>query len=335
MIIKRSALPFAAFASAAIIAGSASAQEPPGPRGTWSLTFENDLFGGGDGDYTNGVRFDYVSPRNRLTAMGRFGRDNLGWLTDAGDWYESFALGQNIYTPDDISLPVPEPDDRPYGGYLYFGYALSADRGDRLDTIEIDLGVVGPASLAEQSQTLVHNIIGAQDPKGWDTQIENEPGIRIIYERKYRYGADLPIPVLDLSVDAAPHFNIALGNVDTSAGVGGTVRFGQDLGDDYGPPRVRPAVSSPGFFRNEDDFSWYLFAGVEGRVVGRNIFLQGNTFGGVDGVTINRFVGDVQVGAALQFGRVEFAYTHVIRTEEYAGQDGFSNFGSLNVRARF
>lgn len=324
----------AAFA-AALAVSPAAAQEPPGARGTWSLTFENDIFGGSDRDYTNGVRFDYVSPRNRLTALGRLGRNNLGWLTDADKWYESFALGQNIYTPDDISMPIPEPDDRPYAGFLYVGYGLSADRGDRLDTLQLEVGMVGPASLAEQSQSLVHNLIGAQDPKGWDTQLENEPGFRLIYERKYRYGADIPVPLLDLSVDAAPHFNIALGNVDTSAGIGGTVRIGQDLADDYGPPRVRPAVSSPGFFRNEDDFSWYLFAGVEGRVVGRNIFLEGNTFGGVDGVTINRFVGDVQVGAALQFGRVELAYTHVIRTEEYAGQEGPSNFGSVNLRARF
>ncbi len=324
----------AAFA-AALAVSPAAAQEPPGARGTSSLTFENDIFGGSDRDYTNGVRFDYVSPRNRLTALGRLGRNNLGWLTDADKWYESFALGQNIYTPDDISMPIPEPDDRPYAGFLYVGYGLSADRGDRLDTLQLEVGMVGPASLAEQSQSLVHNLIGAQDPKGWDTQLENEPGFRLIYERKYRYGADIPVPLLDLSVDAAPHFNIALGNVDTSAGIGSTVRIGQDLADDYGPPRVRPAVSSPGFFRNEDDFSWYLFAGVEGRVVGRNIFLEGNTFGGVDGVTINRFVGDVQVGAALQFGRVELAYTHVIRTEEYAGQEGPSNFGSVNLRARF
>lgn len=113
MTHKRSTSPLAAIAIAVASAFPALAQEQPGERGTWSLTFENDVFGGSDRDYTNGVRVDYVRPRNRLTAFGRFGRDNLDWFTDSGDWYESFAIGQNIYTPEDISDPVPPPASAP------------------------------------------------------------------------------------------------------------------------------------------------------------------------------------------------------------------------------
>ena len=66
-----------------------------------------------------------------------------------------------------------------------------------------------------------------------------------------------------------------------------------------------------------------------------NIFIEGNTFGGVDGVEPNRFVADIQAGIAVQLGRVELSYTQVLRTEEYAGQDGMSLFGSVNLRTRF
>ncbi|MAS43408.1 MAG: hypothetical protein CML46_03040 [Rhodobacteraceae bacterium] len=323
---------------------SAPTQEPAAPeagpdadaRGTWSVTFENDIFGDEDRDYTNGVRLDYVTPRNNLSAAGRLAKRGLyGWFSDASDWYGLYTLGQNIYTPSDISLKTPPKTDRPYAGFLYLGAGVAADRGDRLDTLSVEIGIVGPSSLAEESQTIVHEIIGAQEPRGWHNQLDDELGLRLLYERKWKFSADVPVPAFDLSVDWASNVTVALGNVDTSLAIGGVARLGQDLADDYGPPRVRPAVASPGFFRNEDDFSWYVFAGAEGRLVGRNIFIEGNTFGGVDGVEPNRFVADIQAGIAVQLGRVELSYTQVLRTEEYAGQDGMSLFGSVNLRTRF
>ncbi len=306
-----------------------------GEGGFFSITVENDIFSGTDRDYTNGLRLDYISEKNDLTAAGRYARRNLSWLSDAKDWYEVYALGQNMFTPSDITDPTPAHGQRPYAGFLYGSFGVSADRGDRLDTMAIDLGVVGDPSLAERSQKVVHDIIDADKPVGWDQQLEEEPGFRLLYERKYRYGYQLPFSVLGFGFDAAPHANVALGTIDTSAGMGLTVRFGQHLSDDYGPPRVRPAVAGPGFFNGDRLFSWYLFAGAEGRVTGRNIFLEGNTFGGVDGVTINRFGADLQLGAAVQLGPVEMSYTHVLRTEEYAAQDRFGGFGSVNIRADF
>lgn len=114
-------------------------EEPPAPdlplaadadaRGTWSLTWENDIFGNDDRDYTNGVRLDYVTPRNNLTAAGRLAKRGLyGWFSDADDWYEFYTLGQNMYTPADISLRNPPKDDRPYAGFLYGGFGVAADR---------------------------------------------------------------------------------------------------------------------------------------------------------------------------------------------------------------
>lgn len=304
--------------------------------GTFSLTFENDLFGDSDQNYTNGVRISYVTPRNDLPLVARFARRNLGWLTDAEDWYGTFALGQNMYTPEDLSRVPPDPDDRPYAGFLYASFGIAADRGDRLDTIALDLGVVGPASQADWAQTRVHDAFGFDEPRGWDYQLENEPGVRLLYERKYRFGYDFNLPVIDLAVDAAPHFGLALGNVDTSAAAGLTLRVGDKLRDNYGPPRVRPALAGPGFYEEDSGFGWYLFAGAEGRVVGRNIFLEGNTFrdGGPD-VDPNRLVADLQAGVALQFGGYELSYTHVFRSPEFEGDDGFSDFGSLTVSAKF
>ena len=103
-------------------------------------TFENDIFGDEDRDYTNGVRLDYVTPRNNLSAAGRLAKRGLyGWFSDASDWYGLYTLGQNIYTPSDISLKTPPKTDRPYAGFLYLGAGVAADRGDRLDTIALEV----------------------------------------------------------------------------------------------------------------------------------------------------------------------------------------------------
>jgi hypothetical protein len=342
----KAATPVAALCFLGMTALPAIAEEPDGPittrhpyavseGGTFSITFENDLFGNSDRNYTNGARISYVTPRNDLPWIGRVARRNLGWLTDAEDWYTTFSLGQNIYTPEDLSLVPPDPDDRPYAGYLYASFGIVADRGDRLDTIALDVGVVGPASQADYVQRLVHDALGLDDPKGWSYQLENEPGLRLLYERKYRFGYNFNLPVIDLAVDAAPHYALALGNVDTSAAAGLTVRIGDKLRDNYGPPRVRPAVAGPGFYESDSGFGWYLFAGAEGRAVARNIFIEGNTWRDSPGVDPKRLVADLQAGVALQFGSYEIAYTHVFRSPEFDGDDGFNDFGSLTVSAKF
>lgn len=321
-------------------AAQEAAKQPAFPHaisegGTYSFTYENDVFAGNDRDYTNGVRADYLTPRNDLPLWGRVARRNLGWLTDANEWYATYGLGQNIYTPSDISLADPPAGERPYAGFLYGSVGIVADRGDRLDTIALDFGVVGPASQSDDVQRIVHAIIDSPDPKGWDHQLRNEPGFRLLYERKYRFLYDFGLDLLDLDVDAAPNLSVALGNVDTSAGAGLTLRIGDNLDDNYGPPRVRPAVAGPGFFETADGLGWYLFAGAEGRLVGRNIFVEGNTFRDSRGVEANLLVADFQAGMALQYGPVEMTYTHVLRSPEVKGEKSFAEFGSVNFRFKF
>lgn len=338
---RRAALLLAATLS--LSSAPALAEERAAPLesdgGALSVTIENDLLTGTDRDYTSGVRLDYITGKNDLSALGRLIRRQLAAATRAKSWYETYAIGQNIYTPSDIAAPAPQPGERPYAGFLYASFGLSADRGDRLDSFAIDIGVTGDASLAERTQKLVHDVIDAAKPVGWSTQLDEEVAFRILYERKYRRGFGFDVPILGqavgLEVDALPHANLALGTVDTSAALGATLRLGVDLADDYGPPRVRPAVGAPGFFRADNNFRWYVFAGAEGRVVARNMFLEGNLFDGREGVTIHPVVVDLQVGAAIAFGGVELSYTHVMRSEEYAEQDRWAAFGSLNLRTKF
>lgn len=328
-------------AIALFLGASAVAQEPDADtRGTFSATYENDVFAGTDRGYTNGVLFQYISAEDQVPDFLEPVQDNLSWLTGADKWHWSIGLGQNMYTPQDLTDPDPPLDDRPYAGFLYASIGLIADdnRPDVgiLDVFQLDIGVAGPASLAEKTQVFVHDLIDTTDPLGWDTQIENEVAFRLLYERIWKTGSDKnDIPLIGLSYDITPHLGGALGTAETYAGAGIGFRIGDDLEDDYGPPRVRPALGGPGFFVDKDGFSWYVFSGIAGRAVARDMFVEGNLFQDSRGADLEHFQADFQSGVAIQVFRTEFAFTYVVRSPQFKGQEHFSKFGSLNARFRF
>ena len=100
--------------------------------------------------------------------------------------------------------------------------------------------------------------------------------------------------------------------------------------------RVRPALPGTGFFEiPEKKWSWSLFGGVEGRLVGRNIFLDGNTFRDSYSVDKNYAVGDANAGVALTYDQMRISYTLVYRTKEFETQDENTVFGALNLGYRF
>ena len=127
----------------------------------------------------------------------------------------------------------------------------------------------------------------------------------------------------------------SLGNVLTEASAGLTLRVGSNLGGDYGPPRIRPSLAGAGFFAPAGTFSAYLFAGVQGRAVARNIFLDGNSFEDSPSVDKKHFVADFQAGVVMQFNDIQLAYTFVTRTKEFETQDDRQTFGALSVSFKF
>lgn len=304
-----------------------------------TLQFDNDMFGGTDRHFTNGMRAAWLSPEGGAPEFIRDAASFVPFFKATRRMRMSFSVGQNIYTPEDIALTDPPADDRPYAGWLFTGIGLVAENGPTLDKLELDIGVVGPYSLADEVQTKWHKLIGITEPRGWNTQLKTEPGFALFYERSFRKFYELPlhdiIPIENLGVDMTPHVGGALGNVFTHGAVGLTVRFGDDLPNDFGPPKIRPNLPGSDFFVPDDSFGWYLFAGAEGRLIGRNIFLDGNTFRDSRSVDKKYVVGDIQMGFAITFLRARLAFTQVFRSPEFDGQEGFNSFGSAALSVRF
>lgn len=319
------------------------AQEAPpsGLSGTWTIQIENDRFADTDRHYTHGSRLAWVS--DKTTGGLPWVRELLATLYPFAEMRGGrigFALGQNIYTPEDIRRSDLIQGDRPYAGWLYGAASVYAEtkqpmlgtRFDVLDTVELQLGMVGPASLAEPTQKFVHKLIDTTRPNGWDNQLKNEPGIALLAERKWRTP---PLVLGGVEMDAIPHVGAALGNVYTHANAGGTLRIGRNLWLDYGPPHIQPALSGLEAVNPGGDWGFYLFAGGEGRAIGRNIFLDGNTFADSHSVDKRSFVGDFNVGAALIWRGVRVAYTHIVRTREFDGQREPDAYSAVSLSVRF
>jgi lipid A 3-O-deacylase len=310
----------------------AFAAEKP-EAGTLSLLFENDLFYDTDRNYTNGVRAAWLTGPDRTPAHAARAARWFPLFPGGGTLRASYAVGQNMYTPRDIRTANPPRDDRPYAGWLYGSVGLIAETGQRLDQLELTLGVVGPAALAEQAQTTIHGFTNSNAPRGWDTQLGNEPGVVLAYQRSWRGFVSESVSGLDF--DVKPHAGGALGNVFTYGNVGLMLRLGERLPLDYGPPRIQPSLTGSGYFLPRDGFGWYGFFGVEARGVARNIFLDGNTFRDSRGVDKQPLVGDLQFGVAATFRNLRLSYTHVLRTREFKGQSEHADFGAFSLSARF
>ncbi|HEX4889466.1 MAG TPA: lipid A deacylase LpxR family protein [Alphaproteobacteria bacterium] len=322
----------------AFVVFTSSAMAAPA-GGVINVQAENDLFAGaGDRHFTNGVRLSWFTPPETHPERLINTAAKLPFFEPGTRLRFAFGMGQNMFTPEDISRRDPDPADRPYAGWLYGSIGMTSESAGclpgnsgrcLLESLELDLGMVGPASLARQTQRKWHGLINVEKPEGWRHQIKNEPGAVLFYERKLR--ARVRDLTDGLQYDFTPHIGGALGNVYTYGAAGATVRLGDGLPRDYGPPRIRPSLPGSGFFEPNGGLAWYLFAGFEARAVARNIFLDGNSFTDSRSVDRKPLTGDLQGGLVFTAGRVRLSVTEVLRSEEFKGQDKPDIFGAISL----
>lgn len=306
-------------------------------RSYLSLAHENDLLAGsGDKFYTSGSQITYFDVDARTPRVIQMVADK--WLGfDVGNaTLTSFTMGQKIFTPQDIRIASEQFGDRPWAGWLYGTVGLANVYKDHVDQFGITLGIVGPWSGSEHTQKFIHKYVSeSPKPMGWDNQLHTEPGLVLSWDRRWPVWREISWKGYGLQFE--PSVSFALGNIYTYGGTGMTVTFGpnQHVVQDT-PPRLSPSLPGTGYFDVPDTgWSWYLFSGVNGRVVARNIFLDGNTFRDSYSVDKKILVGDANAGLAFTLGDTRIAYTLVYRTKEFDGQDDPSIFGSVSLTQRF
>lgn len=334
-------------------------------RGEFRLYEENDLFNPfsepTDRYYTQGLRVEYLSSSDGADANFLPGISHADWcrLLCGGPSVDSevntgYAIGQNMYTPADITIAAAQPYDRPWAGFLYASriarvsyddYELRARRQDR---IELTLGVVGPASLAGPTQIRWHRLIGADRPNGWDNQLRNEPILQLRYETALRWPHDE-----GGHIDFVVRGRGNLGNVLVSIEAEATVRIGWNLsGFGVGPiPPPPPPPLAPGAVeeatpaRAQTRTRWlasgnlFLRAGIKG--IAHNIFLDGNSFVDND-IRVDRtpFVPEVAAGVELNLvGPAWLSFQFIHRGSEFRNwlgrQAPGQEFGAITLAVVF
>jgi len=311
------------------------------PKSFISLQLENDAFSLinylGDHYYTHGTSLSILKvkePPKWLKIASKYTpfRKKTNGLN-----LTQYTLGQKIFTPNNTSSSSVVLNDRPYAGYLYYGIStLSHTRySDSIDyghLVEITFGLVGPSALGQETQAFIHSIIKKNGPNGWNNQLKNELTVGVTYSRLWR----MIKPVTNnLMIGINRHDSIALGNAYTYLASGVMLRFGKNLKKDVSPPTIRPGFPGLPYFQATNKTNWYFYFGIEGRLVLRNIFLDGNSFTNSLSVDKEPLVGDTQLGVVFMFGDTRISASKIYRTDEFKTQEEKDIFGEINLSIRY
>lgn len=310
----------------------------------FTFYLENDYFGGTDRHYTNGAKLAWLSAD--LTTWGREGWrqslvEALPFVNRPGAQKNfGVAFGQNMYTPDDTDLAIPDPTDRPYAGWSYLEFSFIAKTARVMDALSLQVGLIGPQSYAHETQEAVHKWIRSDQAQGWAYQLKNEVGVNVVYQRRWRMFARGARDAV--GIDVVPHAGVSVGNVQTFANVGATARLGFNLPSDFGTELIAGGAVTNSPLDDHDPrmgtrrgMSLFLFGGVDGRAVARDIFLDGNTW--VDSPSVDKepLVGDSYWGAGLVLAKWQITYTYVVRSKEFETQREVNEFGSITLSRAF
>lgn len=295
---------------------------------------------GVDKAYSNGLKLSFVAAENDIPNWAKpvinrsetFRNALKGSQTNFG-----VAIGQQIYTPTDTKTTDLIQDDRPYAGWLYVAFSTQFKTEHRSHSVELDLGIIGPESGAENVQNGFHKVIGVEGTYGWQHQLATEPTLQMSYQQRLRF-FELTDSNKNKYFDVLPFFGGAVGNVSIDATTGAIVRFGTDLPDDFGPTRPS-AIDGDNFVPAEEGKtqkkSFYVFASGRGIAVGRNIFLDGNTFKSSHRVTKYPFILETEFGFVAAYSHLSLAWRFVTRSPEFEQRSTVNSFASVSIGYTF
>ncbi|WP_143247494.1 lipid A deacylase LpxR family protein [Agaribacterium haliotis] len=307
-----------------------------GAKHWYLLTFENDLFVFSDDGFTNGLAFAWgygpyssldVLPSPRWlkqfnSALGLYHKSDLKLAT-------GYAVAQGMYTPDDIEDPELIEDDRPYAGSLLWKSQSRAYGKTRSNSRGLVLGIVGPAAMAEQAQTFIHDITNGTKPMGWDNQIANEAVFRVDAEHIRRLFATQST---GLNADIISYSLAGLGNLRSDVGTGLVFRLGDALGSNYAyvdPDPARGATAATEHLGK--DFDWQLQFALYARYVFNDITLDGNTFRDSHSVDLINEQALLSAGVSINKGRWGLLFSMLKGTDSFEQQKTDTAWGAVSI----
>lgn len=319
-------------------------------RATWRFEFDNDIFFKSDNNFSSGLSLQWHSAAasgwEAVLDVPKFVRHlgkRIPTLTGKGLVYRaSLAIGHVIQTPDDLSRRDLIKEDVPYAGVLTLQATGYAYNNDEFRGFEITAGIVGPLSLAEPAQIVLHKLLHCSVPQGWDNQLANEPLINFNYMRKVKiWHEGRPAGI---SFDTAINGNAGLGNLFTQASAALEMRLGHNMpgGFVYVPDPIGYSMHYQATLKpaRPSASSFYGSLVLRGTALAHIIFLDGNSYRDCHRIDRNPLVGQIITG--LHYERRHWgvhlcalASNAVVDTRKATAAEKSELVGSITIERRF
>ncbi len=288
-----------------------------------SYMMENDSPVDTDFSYTHGARFStlFYRPNTEGSLL------NIPF-TDYKNTnnFLSVAYSNQIYTPAKLNKIYRIRDDRPYAGYSYMEFGLHQTTKSSLNSLSIEIGMVGPSTDMDILQRTIHDLIETKKVCGWDYQLEDEYIFQLNYLRKDRYSYD---SLYGYENDLISYYGANLGNKYIKASGGTLYRIGDNITDDFGVNSMNEANHSsvpikPGANRTDNSLFFNFGAGVN--LIARDIFLDGDTSMGSHYVDKKNFTAYVMAGFTYSYKQYKLDFFHNYYTEDYDQRDSHRTY---------
>lgn len=296
-----------------------------------NIYFDNDIIVNTDSQYTEGLKISnvYFMPEVESDFL------KIPYIhDDKKAHFLSFGLVHQMYTPADINESKLIVDDRPYAGWFYLEMGLHQSSKSELDSLVLQFGVVGKASLAEKIQKEVHRFIGSDMPQGWDNQLNSEIGINLTYQHKWRYVMKSSSKI---EGNIIPFVEANVGNIRTSAGGGILMRYGWTPVEDFGSSSIDTGGENGIPIRSDclcpryEPWSFTLNFSLGTEAVAHDIFLDGNTFTQSHSVQKENFIFNGSIGFSARYEHFAIDYTLSSSTRHFKQEPNIHKFGTLLV----
>lgn len=289
---------------------------------------------GSDQDYTNGVKLSYIYGHAKIPDWSTSLNKKFNILDNKEKWAQinyGFSIGHQIYTPKNTEISELIKNDRPYAAWLYLGFAVSLKESLIENFFEINIGTIGPSALGQQIQNGFHDLIRCQKANGWGQGLHDEPTLQFFYQKRLKH-------IISKNLDFISYYGMGLGNVQIGGHLGGMVRLGTTLPDDFGVSRLSAGdgnsfITSPiaqATAKSNDSLKYYVFTSARGSYINRNIFLDGNTFQRSHHIEKKPFIYESEFGFALYSEISSFVWRFVTKSPEFYERKELTSFASIS-----
>jgi len=293
-------LGFVSAASAQRISNTALYRNIGSPN-YFRIHYENDYFSATDIYYTQGINLEYVSP-----AVGKLWSSKL--LVHSASKENKFGISAEHegFTPTSISHPEILYGDRPFAACLFlktFSMVNDASKRERISSA-LSAGVIGPAAGGQEMQEAIHRWINAEQPQGWQNQIQND--LILNYQVECERGLFASNNYFSFSGKAGAR----AGTFSTKAYAGAILMAGY-FDDPYA-----------NFSKQKLNSQVYWYAEPLVNVIGYDATLQGGMLNKsspytISSADINRFVFQGNTGVVIKISTWQFEYFQSYLTQEF------------------